>query len=1092
MTDDAPGQAEPDTPETHQATDRYGHVSTERARDRKGVIAFMARNGVASNLLIAFMVVAGYFSFTTISQEVFPEQSLDSVTVSVAYPGSTPEEVEESIVQKVEEAVQAIEGVKKVTSVAAEGAGTVTVELQFGASLDRALDDIKAEIDQIQTFPSEAEEPDVREMTTRQSVMRIALFGDVPEATLKETAYRLEDALSALSGISFVETSTVRPYQIYIDVPQDRLRALGLSLNDVSRVVTSASLDSPAGAIETTTEEVRVRTVGQNYGQTDFEDIIVVSEGDGAMLRLRDIASVSDGFEDNDLITRFNGLPVAFVDVYRTSDERVLDVADIAKTYLQDEFSPSLPHKVSVAVINDGSDLFNERLGLLLRNALIGLVLVLATLTLFLDFRLAAWTAVGIAGTFIGAIFILEQFGSTLNMFSLFGFVLALGLVVDDAVVVGENIYAERQRGRSSVGASIAGAQRVSIPVIFAVATTIASFSPLFAVGGLVGKLFRDVPLVVIAVLFLSLVESLLVLPFHLSRLPAAGAEIKNRALRKLHDVQQAFDRRFQEFVDGPLDRLLNFAVTMPYLILASGIAALILTFSTIPSGILKFGFFPDIEANSVKAVIEMPAGTKIDRTEAVVARVEAAGQRAIERFTSGKAADAPFMKAGYTTVGMSAFNGGPMGVVQTFRSNLANIELMMINAEERDVSAKQLELAWRDELGPVPEARSIIISSSLVGIGAPINVKLSHPDEVVLEEVAGKLANELTQIAGVFDVESDQDEGMQEIELRLKPSARTLGVSLRDVASQVRAAFFGAEAVRVQRGREDVRVYVRLPEDERNSIADVENYRVRTPGGPVALGALAEASFTNAPSVIRRESGKRITTISGDVELDVVTSQEIATLLETRIMPDLVADYPDLQFNFGGEQEEQQESFGRLGPAFLLSLAAIYALLAIPFRSYVQPLIIMAAIPFGMIGAVVGHLILGITLSVLSMFGIIALSGVVINGSLVLIDFINENLSNGMEREEAIIDAAKSRFRPILLTAVTTFLGVAPITFETSLQAQFLIPMSASLGCGVLFGTLLLQLMIPALSILQMRAADRIKHWVSGPSAQQDEQLIS
>jgi len=393
-------------------------------------------------------------------------------------------------------------------------------------------------------------------------------------------------------------------------------------------------------------------------------------------------------------------------------------------------------------------------------------------------------------------------------------------------------------------------------------------------------------------------------------------------------------------------------------------------------------------------------------------------------------------------------------------------------------VSVVEIEQAWREELGEVPEARSLTISSSLLAVGEPVNVQLNHPDDAVLQQASDRLMNALARVAGVFEIESDQDAGQQEIELRLKPSARTLGVTLQDVASQVRAAFFGIEAVRVQRGREDVRVYIRLPEDERDSIADIENYRVRVPGGEVALSSLAEVSFGEAPSVIRREEGHRIATITADVDSDTISGQEVANLLDEQIMPDLQADYPALQYTFGGEQEEQQESFGDLGSAFLLALVAIYALLAVPFKSYVQPLIIMAAIPFGMIGALIGHLILGIPLGILSMFGIIALSGVIINGALVLIDFLNENLANGMEPDEAVIDAAKSRFRPIMLTAITTFLGVAPITFETSLQAQFLIPMSASLGFGVLFGTALLILLIPALAIIQMRAVARIDRW--------------
>lgn len=1077
------------------AVDRYGNEATDRARDRTGPIAFMARNGVASNLLLLLMLMAGYFSYTTIVQEVFPENSLDTVTVSVTYPGATPEEIEESILLKVEEAVEAIDGVDQISSTASEGGGSVNVELDLGTDIARALDEVKSEVDQIQTFPEEAEEPDIRELTTRQVALRIALFGDVNERTLKETAYRLEDAAAALPQISYVETSAVRNYEIYADVPQSRLRALGLSLPQLAQTVGQSSLDSPAGAIETDSEEVRVRTIGQNYDQQDFENIVVLTTSDGATLRLGDIAEVRDGFEDADLITRFNDEPVAFVDIYRTSDERVLDVAESAKTLIAEDFD--LPPGVSYAIWEDSSELLEDRLSLLLRNAAFGLILVLGALTLFLDLRLAAWTAVGIGATFVGAIFILDWAGSSINMFSLFGFILALGLVVDDAVVVGENIYAERERGRTGIGAAIAGAQRVKIPVFFAVATTVTAFLPLLAVGGVIGKILADIPLVVIAVLSLSLIEALFVLPHHLSTLPDPEHKPGNPVTRFFARVQAWVDARFQTFVNGPLDRALRFVVAMPYLIVASGLALLVVFMAMIPGGLIKFSFFPEIEGDIVVAALEMPSGTTVERTAEVTERIEAAADRAMARFAdqdapadaaeAGGSASPSFLEAVYTTIGQARSTNGPGGPQTTLRPNLANVQLSLVPSAERDVSAVQIEEAWREELGEVPEARSLSISSSLLGVGAPINVQLNHPDDTVLDQAGDRLMAELGRVSGVFDLESDQDAGQQEVELRLKPSARTLGVTLQDVASQVRAAFFGAEAVRVQRGREDVRVYIRLPEEERDSIADIERYRVRVPGGEVALSSIADVSFGEAPSVIRREDGHRIATITGDVDGDTITGQEVAQLLDEKIMPDLQADYPALQYEFGGEQEEQQESFGDLGRAFLLALLVIYALLAVPFRSYIQPLIIMAAIPFGMIGALIGHLLLGIPLGILSMFGIIALSGVIINGSLVMIDFLNENLDNGMEPEEAMIEAAKSRFRPVMLTAITTFLGVAPITFETSLQAQFLIPMSASLGFGVLFGTALLILLIPALAIIQMRAAARVQQWRGKDRAQID-----
>ena len=1046
--------------------------------EQRGVVAFMARNGVAANLLMIFLFVAGISSYGTIVQEVFAESSLDTVQISVAYPGATPDEVEETIVRKIEEAVEAVENVKEIKSNAAENIGAVSVELELGTDIDRALDDIKAEIDQIQTFPDDAEEPSVRELTTRQSVLRIAIFGDVSENALKETAYRLEESLASLPEISFVDTSSIRDYEVSIEVPQNTLQAFGLSLNDISRTVAASSLDSPAGSIDTDSEEVRVRTIGQNYNQQNFEDIILVSNQDGALIRLGQVANIRDGFQDSDLVSLYNGQPVAFVEVYRTSDERVLDVARAAKEFLSSEFAPTLPEGISYAIWDDDSELLNDRLSLLLKNAAIGLFLVLLALTLFLDIRLAGWTALGIGVTFVGAIFLLDLMGSSLNMFSLFGFILALGLVVDDAIVVGENVYAQRGSGRTGLGAAISGTRRVTVPVIFAVLTTVAAFSPLFAIGGVIGKILFDIPLVVVAVLSLSLVECLLILPNHLSHLPAPGTPTHNPVTRFFERVQTSVDFHFQAFVNGPLDRALNFSVRMPFVIISGSVALLIVVGSLVPAGIIKSSFFPAIEADIVTASLEMPAGTTIGDTEKIARLIEQRGRETFAKFDADREDGETSPLSGiFTLVGQGPrVNGPEASASRGFSANIASVQFSFIPGDQRELASKDFENAWRDAVGPIVEARSVVFASDLLSVGAPVDVQLSDPDPAVIEAASVKLMEKLNRFSGVFDIETDQDEGLKEIQLRLKPEARSLGVTLQDVALQVRAAFFGSEALRVQRGQEDLRVYIRLPEEERNSIADVERFRVRVPGGEVPLSSLADVSFGQAPSVIRRTAGRRVTTVTADLDDNVVTSQEIANALANEIMPELQADYPQLQYTFGGEQKEQQESFGDLGIAFLAALLMIYALLAIPFRSYVQPLIIMAVIPFGIIGALIGHLVLGLPLGVLSIFGIIALSGVIVNGSLVLIDFINENIANGMAIEEAIVDGAKSRFRPIMLTSLTTFLGVAPITFETSLQAQFLIPMSASLGFGVLFGAIILQLLIPALALLEYRGKRRLQ----------------
>ncbi|MEO1729719.1 MAG: efflux RND transporter permease subunit [Pseudomonadota bacterium] len=1046
----------------------------DRARDRKGAIAFMARNGVAANLLMVAMFVAGIIAFGQIVQEVFPESSLDTIQVSVDFPGATPAEIEQSIVQRIEEAVETIEGVDTITATAREGKGTVNVQLEEGTDISKALDEVKSEVDQIQTFPAEADEPDIREVTTRSVVLRIALFGDVSERSLKETAFALEDQIAAMPEVSYVETSSVRDYQIFVDVSQEQLRALDLSLPDVSRIVSQSSLDSSAGSLDTPNEEVRLRTVGQNYNQADFEDIIVVSSSEGDLLRLGDIATITDGFEDSDLIARFNDKPVAFVDVYRTSDERVLDVAAAVKEMLAKRYVP--PPGIEFAVWNDQSQVLADRYELLLRNAGFGLILVLVALTLFLDLRLAFWSAVGIGATFVGAVFVLDAIGSSINMFSLFGFILALGLVVDDAVVVGENIYAEREGGRSGLGAAIAGAQRVRTPVIFAVLTSMVSVLPVLSTGGVIGKIIADVPLVVVSVLLLSLVEALLVLPYHLSHLPAAGQVAGNQITRFFERVQGAVDKRFKAFVEGPLDAGLQFSVKAPAVVISAAVALLIVMAGLIPAGVIKVAFFPQIEGDVISASVELPAGATVERTARVAQKIREAGDRVLDRYATDEEREAGvrpyFVEAIYSTVGQRAVGqGGPGGTRTSSSPNLADVQIALMTGSDRPVGAGEIEAAWREEIGELPEVKSLSITSDDIDFGAAISVQLFDSDQNVLDSARVRVMDGITRINGAYDIESDQDAGLREIELRLKPSARTLGLTLEDVANQVRSAFFGAEAVRVQRGRQDVRVYVRLPEEERDSIADVGRLRIRVPsGGFTSLAAVADASFTEAPATIRREDGRRAVTITAEVNENAINGTQATRFIEEEILPDILADYPTLQYSFGGEEEERLESFADLGSAFGLALIAIYALLAIPFRSYTQPFVIMAAIPFGMVGGLFAHLLLGLELGILSLFGFVSLAGVIINGSLVMIDFFNENLAVGMDEDEAIIDAAKSRFRPIMLTATTTFLGVAPITFETSRQAQFLIPMAASLGFGVLIGTALLMLVIPSLAIVHVR----------------------
>ncbi len=1044
----------------------------------RGSVAFMVRNKVAANLLMVFILAAGVVAMGSLVQEVFPEFSLDRIQITVPYPGASPDEVEESIVRKIEEQVEGVDDVKEITSTAAEGQGVVVIELKLGADVSRALDDIKAEVDRIQTFPVGAERPEVREMTNRQSVIRLALYGDVSERTIKELAYRTEDELSALSVVSYVETSGIRDYEISIEVPIARLRALGLTLEDIANSVRTGSLELSAGSIDTSDEEVRIRTLGQNYTQQDFEEIVVLARPNGTVVRLGDIASVDDGFEDADLVTLYNGQRAAFVEVYRTSDERVLDIADAVEIHLAEVIVPGLPEGVGMEIWNNDAEIFKDRMFLLQKNAVLGLALVMIALTLFLEVRLALWVAVGIGVSFIGTFAVMQIIGVSLNMLSLFAFILAVGIVVDDAIVVGENIYAERERGADGLTAAIRGTNRIQGPVIFAVLTTVTAFGPLFFVPGTMGKMMSAIPAIVITVLLISLIESLYILPHHLSHLSESHADPKNTLTRFLSKTHRRVDAALKRFTNGPLDTGLKFATEQPSVIIAGGIALMILSIAMVPAGIVKVAFFPEIEGDLVIANLEMPEGTPASRTAEVTERLEAAGYRALDALETGRPDGAPpLLQATNITVGEGATTTNPLGLGGSgqLRGNIGAVEFKLIGAEEREVSATAFQQAWREEVGQLPEARALTFTANLVGFGQPVDVELSHPDPELLIEIGDAVAARLNQFQGVFDIQTDQDAGLRELQIELKAEATTLGLTLDQLARQVRSAFFGVEALRVQRGREDIRVYVRLPDTERNAIADVEGYLVRTPtGAEVPLGRVASVGYGSSPTTIRRTDGQRVITVTADVNTEVVTGQEVNRQLQEVVLPELAGEYFGLTYAFGGEQQEQQESFGALAKGFMLALVVVFALLAIPFGSYVQPLIVMAAIPFGIIGAVLGHLLLGLSVGIMSMFGIIGLSGVVVNDSLVMIDFINELKRKGETPRNAIIQGAKARFRPIMLTSLTTFLGVAPLVFERSLQAQFLIPMAASLGFGIIAATGVLMLIVPSLAMVQYN----IGHW--------------
>lgn len=1045
------------------------------AREQRGAIAYMARNRVAASLLLLAIVVPGVFSARNLVLEVFPEVSLGVVSVSVAYPGATPDEMEEAIVVKIEEQIEGVDGVREISSTAAEGLATVSAQVRRGADVSRVLDDIKARVDRIQTFPQGAERPEVFEVTNQQSSVQLVIYGDVPERALKEVALLTEQSLSARPEISYVEVSGVRDYELSVLVSQARLKALGLSLADVAAAIRAGSLELSAGSIDTESERVRIRSTGKNYTQEDFERIIVVSRSDGTIVRLGQIADVRDGFEEGDRFSLYQGKPAAYVDVFRTSDENAIEILEVVRRHLDEAIVPGLPAGVEIDIGFDLVTQLESRLGLMLKNGLFGLILVMGALWLFLDTRLAFWVSAGIAVAFVGALVALALLDVSLNVFSITGFIMAIGIVVDDAIVVSENIHVAREMGLSRTDASIRGAQRVVRPVVLAVLTTMVAFAPLTMVPGPVGAIMADIPLVVIAVVAVSLIESLLILPHHLA---ASGARRGRGAPpAPLARFKRRINNGLQRFIDGPLDRTLRYSTAHPGLVIAGATGLLVVSLAAVPAGLIQVVVSPAVESDVVSASLEMPEGTPAERTHEIARRIEADGHEALARALEATGEDAESVLKGVTlTIGEPPRFVDGLGNQNTVPlPNVGSIQFRLTSPEERDLSAFALEDLWIEEVGSIPEARSLTITSEFFSLGAPVHVELSHDDPARLAASGDSVIATLRTLAGVYNVRADHELGNREMRLNLLPAGRTLGITLDDLASQVRAAFFGVEAVRVQRGSEEVRVLVRLPDEERNSIGDVEDYLVRVPGGgEVALRSVASVEFDRSPSVIRRNDGRRALTVTAAVDVGTTSSREATDALEASILPRLAAADPDFSYAIGGEQRELGESLGALGVAALLAILAIYALLAIPFPSYTKPLIIMAAIPFGLIGALLGHLLLGVPLAVISLFAVIGLTGLIVNDSLVLVDFIHERQRAGMPTRQAIIEGAKSRFRPIFLTSLTTFLGILPLILERSVQAQFLVPMAAALGFGVLFATPVLMMLVPALASIPTHIGSR------------------
>ncbi len=1029
----------------------------------RGSIDWFARNGVAANLMMALIVFGGLLTIVTIKQEVFPEFSLDRITISVPYLGAAPEEVEEAVCIRVEEEIQDLDGVKEITCSASEGVGVVAVELELGSDSREVLDDVKARVDAIDTFPAETEEPVIREVTNRRQVIDIAVYGDADETTLRRLADQVRDEITAVPGITLAELANVRPYEISIEVSEGALRRHGLTFDQVAQAVRRSSLDLPGGSVKTAGGQILLRTKGQAYRGPEFESLVLITRADGTHLTLGEVAEVVDGFAETDQFTRFEGKPSVLVQVFRTGEQDAIGVAAAVQEYIAGA-QLRMPEGVRLTTWNDAARVLRGRRDLLIRNGGVGLFLVVIILALFLRLRLALWVSVGMAISFLGAFWMMPTLGVSISLISLFAFILVLGIVVDDAIVVGENIFTHQHRAGHGLRGSIEGAQEVALPVVFAVLTTVAAFLPLLNVPGTTGKIMRVIPLIVIPCLLFSLVESMWILPSHLSHYKK-----KTRKTEGWHVWN-----RFQQWFSSLLERVthrayapsLTFALRWRYLTLAIAVATLLLTGGLVAGGVVRFVFFPTVEADFVSAAITMPQGTPVEVTSAAVGRLEQAAGKLREELLE-ETGDVDQFKYTFSAIGEQPFSRSQQQNAGGFQdrvvsSHLGELTIELLPAEERSVGSESIANRWRDLTGSIPDAIELGFTSSLFTPGDDVNVQLTGQNIAELRAAADALKGELGTYTGVFGISDSFIAGKQEIKLNIKPSAELLGLGLSDLARQVRQAFYGEEAQRILRGRDEIKVMVRYPESERRSLGDLENMRIRTAGGvEVPFSNVATVEAGRGFATIRRVDRRRAINVTADVDPAQATAGDINADLGERILPELQRDFPGVQYSFEGQQAEQRDTMGGLARGFGLALVLIFALLAIPLRSYGQPLIIMSAIPFGMVGAVLGHVMLGLDLTILSMFGLVALTGVVVNDSLVMVDFINRYRTDDLLT--SVTRAGVARFRPIVLTSLTTFGGLSPLMLEKSMQARFLIPMAVSLAFGVIFSTFITLVLVPS-----------------------------
>ncbi|MCS7239496.1 MAG: efflux RND transporter permease subunit [Thermoguttaceae bacterium] len=1120
----------------------------------KSLIRWAIRNAPTMNTLMAGCIALGLIGLFSLRREVFPEFDLEMILVTVPYPGASPAEVEEGICQRIEEAVQAIAGIKKINSLALEGSGTVVLELHsFVRDPQRVLNEVRAEIDRIPSFPELAEDPVVKLVTIRRGVIRVGVVGpdrDDPESIyqLREIAEQVREALLDLPSVSVAEIIGSPNYQIDVEVSENTLREYGLTLQQVADIIRRQNVELPGGTLRGPSQEVILRGKSKYLTGHEIAQLPLITHPDGVVLKVGDVARVRDHFVDTASVTRINRRPGVVISIEKTSAEDLLAITREVKDFIAKINTPGgfqLPPGYEIVTWDDLSVVVAQRLELLTRNGIQGLILVFLLLALFLDIRLAFWVAMGLPVAIFATCGIMYMRDDSLNMMSMFSFLVALGILVDDGIVIGENIFTHRRMGKSFAQAAYEGTLEVLPAVYNSVATTIVAFLPLLFVPGIIGKFIAIFPVAVITMLVISLLEATFILPCHLGhepkglrrgwlgswlqlweRLPVPvvvalatgavalvvkmavspppvpwqtdssqeflvsgvlyGALLPAMAIiitqlvslwpwaeQGFRWLNQTTDRNLRAFIDKIYTPFLRWAVDNPFTIWAAAISALAITGGVVAGGILKFNAFPKLDANNLEAQVIFPDGTPEHVTDAATRRLEEAIWRVHERLSRpGR----PLVRVTHRSVGETNVLGQPGPRVEVTGSHTGAVGVEIVDLADRDVTSEEVIRLWRQEAGSFPGAESVIFRAQARGPGGtPIEFKLLAPPQkmALLEQVVELCKQKLAEYPGVFDIADDSRVGKWELQVRLKDSAKALGVTLADVAGTLRAAYYGEEVMRLQRGRHEVKLMVRYPREERYSLTMLNEIRIRTRDGQERpLGELAEIVIQRGYSRILRQEQRRAITVTADVDQNVANAQEIVNDFQRNFLGPLLSQeqYRGITARWEGMQEQTNESLRGLRYGFLIALVAMYALLTVQFRCYGQPFLIMLTVPFGLMGAAWGHLLLGYEVSLLSLFGMVALAGVVVNDSIVLVDFINKRLEAGSRLRQALIEAGRRRLRAILLTSVTTIGGMTPLILERSLQAQFLIPMAISLSFGLMASTIAVLVVTPVLYLTYHR----------------------